>query len=309
MNGVKRKKRFAGDFLKSWQLTALALPAVTFMIIFNYVPYFGFILPFKNYRYDLGFFKSPWVGFKNFEYLFSGQDVLKATRNTVLYNVIFIIMGLIFAIAFAIMLFQLGRRAVKTYQTIFFIPYFISWVVASFALSGFLDVEYGIINNILGKLGMEPVLWYSDPKYWPVILVVAKIWKDMGYNVIIFYTELMSIDTTYYEAADLDGANGLQKLKYITLPCLKRIVVLLLIMNIGKMFSGDFGMFYNLPLNSSLLYSTTDVLDTYVYRALINLGDIGMSSAATMYQSVVGFVLVVISNGIVKKLDDENAVF
>lgn len=296
-------------FAKNWELTAMALPAVILLIIFSYVPMFGLVLPFKEYRFDLGFFGSKWIGLENFKFLFSGNEVFLATRNTVLYNVVFIITGMACSIIFALMLFELGRRSVKVYQTVFFVPYFISWVVASYAISGLLNVEYGVLNRIITSLGGKAIMWYSEPKYWPFIFVIANIWKTMGYNVIVFYTELMSIDKSLYEAAKVDGATRLQQIKYITLPCLKRIVVLLLIMSIGKIFSGDFGMFYNVPLNSSLLYSTTDVLDTYVYRALINMGKLGMSSAATFYQSVVGFVLVMLSNRVVKKLDEENAVF
>lgn len=309
---IKNRRTLKGEakcFAKNWELTAMAVPAVILLIIFNYIPLFGLVLPFKDYRFDLGFFKSPWVGLENFRFLFSGKDVLVATRNTILYNAAFIISGLVIAVIFAIMLHELGRRSVKTYQTIFFLPYFVSWVVASYAFSGFLDVEFGIFNKILNRLGMESIAWYSEPKYWPFIILFVNTWKGMGYNIIIFYTELMSIDKTLYEAASVDSATRMQQIRYITLPCLKRIVVLLLIMNIGKMFMGDFGLFYNVPLNSSLLYSTTDVLDTYVYRALINLGKVGMSSAATFYQSIVGFVLVMLSNYIVKKLDEDNAVF
>lgn len=311
-SGIKREsplRREGKLFVKNWELTVMLLPAVILLIIFNYVPLFGLVLPFKDYRFDLGLFKSPWVGFDNFKFLFSGKDVLIATRNTILYNAVFIISGLLIAAVFAIMLYELGKRAVKTYQTVFFLPYFVSWVVASYAFSGFLDVEFGIFNRVLTGMGIDPVAWYSEPKYWPFIILFVNTWKGMGYNIIIFYTELMSIDKTLYEAAEVDGAARMQQIKYITLPSLKRIVVLLLIMNIGKMFMGDFGLFYNVPLNSSLLYPATDVLDTYVYRALINLGKVGMSSAATFYQSIVGFVLVMVSNHIVKKLDEDNAVF
>lgn len=296
-------------FSKNRELTAMALPAVVLLIIFAYIPMFGLVLPFKEYRFDLGFFKSPWVGLKNFKFLFAGNDIMIATRNTVLYNIVFLITGLAMAIAFALMLYELSRRAVKVYQTVFFMPYFISWVVASYAFSGLFNVEYGVFNRIITHFGGKEIMWYSEPKYWPYILVFANIWKGLGYNVIVFYTELMGIDRSLYEAAMVDGATKLQQIRYITIPCLKRIVTLLLIMSIGKLFSGDFGLFYNVPLNSSLLYQTTDVLNTYVYRALINLGKLGMSSAATFYQSVVGFILVIISNNIVKKLDEDNAMF
>ena len=309
--GVSRKKRKGvwSNKIDTLQLSILAIPAVLLLVIFNYIPFFGFILPFKDYRAIDGIFGSKWIGLKNFEFLFSGEDVLRATRNTVLYNIVFIISGVLLSMAFAIMLYHLTRRAVKTYQTIFFLPYFVSWVVASYAFSAFLDMEHGIFNHVLSWLGMETVMWYNKPAVWPFILFFANIWKTLGYNAIIYYTEIMSIDKGLFEAARIDGATSWQETKYITIPCLRRILVLLLITNIGKIFSGDFGMFYNLTLDSSLLYETTDIIDTYVYRALMNLGNIGMSSAATFYQTVVGFILVIVSNTIIKKIDSENAVF
>ena len=296
-------------FKKNLPLTVLALPAVLFLFVFNYVPLYGLVLPFKNYDYSLGFFKSPWAGLENFRFLFNNDAVLIATRNTILYNVAFIILGLIFSVGIALMLYEMGAKFVKTYQTILFLPYFISWVVAAYAAKVFLDIDYGMFNNVLRMFGKEGVMWYNEPKYWPAILIVAEVWKGMGYNAIIYYAALMGTDKSLFEAARIDGANKLQQVWFISIPSIKPMIIIMTILKIGKIFYGDFGLFYNFTLNSSLLYSTTDIIDTYVYRSLITLGDVGMSSAAGFYQAVLGFILVVATNYIVKKIDSDNALF
>ena len=296
-------------FMQNLPLTLLALPGIIMIFIFNYIPLYGLILPFKNYRFDLGFFKSSWAGFDNFKFLFNGEAILNATRNTILYNFVFIFLGTCIAVILALMLFELSRKSVKIYQTIIFLPYFVSWVVVAFVANAFLNMDYGAINKIGGLFGMEPILWYNEPKYWPVILVIASIWKGMGYNAVIYYAALMGVDRSYYEAAKIDGAGKLAQMRYISIPMIKPIITILVILGIGRIFYGDFGLFYSVTLNSSLLYSTTDVIDTFVYRSLINLGDIGMASAAGFFQSVVGFILVVTTNYVIKKIDSENALF
>lgn len=290
-------------------LTLLALPAVAFLFVFSYIPLYGLVLPFKNYDYSLGFFKSPWAGLTNFKFLMNNSAVVVATRNTILYNVAFIILGLIASVAIALMLYEMKAKFVKTYQTILFLPYFISWVVAAYAAKVFLDIDYGMFNHILKAFGKTGVMWYNEPGYWPAILIVAEIWKGMGYNAIIYYAALMGTDRSLFEAATLDGANKLQQVWYISIPSIKPMIIIMTILKIGKIFYGDFGLFYNFTLNSSLLYSTTDIIDTYVYRSLITLGDVGMSSAAGFYQSVLGFILVVATNYVVNKIDSESALF
>jgi len=308
----KEKKGIRGEwsrFVKNFPLTFLALPGIIVLFIFNYIPLYGLILPFKNYRFNLGFWNSPWVGFTNFKFLFTGQTILNATRNTVVYNLIFIFLGTALSILLALMLFELKKRSVKVYQTIIFLPYFVSWVVAAFIFRALLDMDYGILNKFLVAIGKEPVMWYNDPKYWPIILILANFWKGLGYSSVIYYASLMGINKEYFEAAKIDGAGKFVQIWYISVPLIKPIIIITILLNVGRIFYGDFGLFYNVPLNSSLLLSTTDVIDTFVYRSLIDLGDIGMASAAGFYQSVVGFILVILSNYIVKKIDSEYVLF
>lgn len=304
---VKRKKK--SDFMTNMPLTILALPAIIFLFIFNYIPLYGLILPFKDFKVNKGFWGSEWIGFENFEYLIKSKDILVATRNTILYNVVFMTVGLVFTILIALLLFEVGKRAVKTYQTMLLLPYFISWVVVAYIVLALFDMENGVVNHILNKFGCENVMWYSEPKYWPFIIVAFNIWKGMGYSGIMYYAVLMGIDRELFEAAELDGANRIKRMWYISVPMLKPMIIIMTISSIGSIFHGDFGLFYNLPQNSSILYPTTDVVDTFVFRAMMQLGDVGMSSAAGMVQSVLGFILVVTTNAIIRKIDNENAMF
>jgi putative aldouronate transport system permease protein len=296
------------DFNKNKELFFLALPSVFFILIFNYIPMYGLILPFKNFRIGQGFFKSEWVGLNNFKYLFT-TDALSITKNTVMFNTIFIILGLVFAVGFALMLFELSAKFVKIYQTVLFFPYFISWVVASYVFLGLFDMDYGFLNRIITSSGGEAVLWYMEPKYWIFILPIANLWKGVGYGTIIYYTGLMGIDSELFEAANLDGASRLQQVRHISIPMLKPLIIMITLMSIGGIVKADFGLFFNLTRDSAALYPVTDVIDTYVYRALRKLGDVGMSSAAGFYQSVVGFLLILLSNYLVRKVDPENSLF
>ena len=303
----QKKSSKAKTFKKNLPLLILTLPSVLYLFVFCYIPLYGLVLPFKNYDYSLGFLKSPWAGFDNFKFLLNNESVALATRNTILYNIAFIILGLIMSVAIALMLYEMCAVFVKCYQTILFLPYFISWVVA-YAAKVFLDIDYGLINKILLSMGKEAIAWYNKPECWPVILITAEIWKGMGYNAIIYYASLMGTDKSLFEAAKIDGAGKLKQIWYISLPSIKPMIIMT-ILKIGKIFYGDFGLFYNFTLNSSLLYSTTDIIDTYVYRSLITLGDVGMSSAAGFYQAVLGFILVITTNFIVNKIDSDNALF
>jgi putative aldouronate transport system permease protein len=296
-------------FRKNSGLTLLALPGLILIIILDYVPLYGLLLPFKQYQFDLGIWNSPWVGFRNFDFLFNGNVLFRVLRNTILYNLAFIVLGTIFAVGFALLLFELNRKFVKVYQTIMFIPYFISWVVAGFAFKALLDMDYGVFNQVLAALGKDPIMWYNEPKYWPVLIVAAAVWKGLGYGSVIYYAALMGIDAEYFEAAKIDGASRLRQVISISIPMLKPMIIMLTILHIGSMFYSDFGLFYNVTLNSTLLYPTTDVIDTFVYRSLIDMGDIGMSSAAGFFQSIVGFVLVLLTNFIVRRVNAENALF
>lgn len=288
----------------------MALPGILFVFIFNYLPIFGIVIAFKNFVPAKGFFGSAWVGFSNFRFLFNSPDIWRVTRNTVVLNALFIITGTIIAVTFAILLNEIRKKIfTKFYQTVFFFPYFLSWVVVGYIFYALFSVEYGITNSIFSFFGKEPVQWYTQASYWPALLVFANIWKTVGYSSVIYYAGIMSIDSEYYEAAEIDGASKLQMVTHITIPLIVPLISILTILAIGKIFYSDFGMFFQLTRDSGLLYSTTDVIDTYVYRSLRQVGNIGMSSAAGLYQSIVGFILVLATNTIVKKLNPENSLF
>ncbi|AEE97810.1 ABC transporter permease [Mahella australiensis] len=310
VNSTRPGKGLFKDIKKNGELLLLSAPAVILLFIFNYMPIYGIILAFKNYRYDLGIMGSQWVGFDNFEFFFKSQDAWRVTRNTVGLNALFIFVGLFCAVAFALMMFELrNRMAVKTYQTVFILPSFLSWVVVGYMTYAFLNPSLGILNKVLEMLGKESISWYTEPSYWPMILVIVHIWKVVGTDSIIYYAGLMGIDKELFEAARIDGANRWQITTRISLPSLAPLITIMTILAIGRIFRADFGMFYNLTMDSGMLYSTTDVIDTYVYRALKSLGDVGMSSAVGLYQSVVGFVLVMVTNAIVKRIEPDNALF
>ena len=306
------KKKLTGDDI---QLTFLALPTFVWYVIFSYLPMFGLIIAFKDFKIaGKGFLsslvKSDWIGFKNFEFLFATKDAYIIIRNTLVYNIIFIILGIVIPVTLAIMLNQLNnKRLAKFYQTSMFLPHFLSWVVVSYFVFSFLSSDKGLVNQILASRGKEPVQWYMEKKYWPFILIFMNSWKTMGYNMIVYLAAITGMDESYYEAALMDGASKWQQIKYITLPLLKPIVVIMFILAVGRIFNADFGLFYQVPKNSGALFEVTNVLDTYVYRALSGTGSIGMSSAAAFFQSVVGCLMVVASNMIIRKVDKESALF
>lgn len=301
--------RHVKDFKKNLPLLILALPGLITLILFRYLPMFGLILPFKDYKYSKGIFHSDWVGLKNFEYLFKSSDVMSATVNTIVYNLLFIFIGTVIGLVLALMLYELTARQVKVYQTVLYLPYFISWVVAAYILNALYDMDFGFINKILAAFGQEPVMWYSEPGKWPLTIILANVWKGMGNGALMYYAALIGISPEYFEAARIDGAGKMRQIFSISLPMIKNVVIVLCVINVGKIMHADFGLFYNLPMNSSMLYQTTDVLDTYVYRALMTMNDVGMSSAASFYQAVVGFILVVATNLIVKKIDPDSGLF
>ena len=275
------------------------------------MPMFGIVIAFKKINWQLGLWKSPWVGFDNFKFLFKSKDTARMIRNTVGYNILFIVLGTVLAIAVAILLNEIVHRKSKTvYQSLILLPYLMSWVVVSYLVYAFLSNETGFINNtLLAALGAEPVNWYQKAKYWPWILTFVNLWKNIGFSMVIYYSSIVGISTEYYEAARLDGAGKWKQITNITLPLLKPTVITLLIMNVGRIFASDFGLFYQIPRNSGALYATTQTIDTYVYNALMKLGNISMSSAASVLQSIVGFVLVMCVNTIVRKYERNSALF
>lgn len=301
-------------FRNNKELLLLTIPGAIWFLVFAYLPMFGVIVAFKRWRIHGGFFESlmnsKWVGFDNFKFLFKSSDAWLITKNTVLYNLVFIILGIVLPVTLAILLNELlNKKLAKFYQSSMFLPYFLSWVVVSYCLYAFLSPEKGYVNGILQSMGGKGISWYTEPKYWPFIIIFMSQWKAVGYGTVVYLASICGIDKSYYEAAMIDGASKFQQIKYITVPLLKPVMIIMFITSIGGMFRGDLGLFYQLPKDSGALYSVTNVIDTYVYRGLMNLGDIGMSSAASLYQSFVGLILIVTSNAIVRKVDEENAFF
>ncbi|HIU76551.1 MAG TPA: sugar ABC transporter permease [Candidatus Pelethocola excrementipullorum] len=306
MKGAKKiKKRKA----MNWGLMALAVPGLFFLIAYYYVPLFGLVIPFKKMDVAKGIFGSDWCGLDNFKFFFQSPDVWTVTRNTIGLNALFITMTLILSVVVALGLFELSKRKVKVFQTCLFVPYFISWVVGSYVIYALLSPDMGVIPNLMEKFNMTPPNFYSEPKYWPFILTTSYFWKHVGYNALIFYATLMGMDISQHEAAAIDGATKIQRIRFICLPHLMPTIVLMALLMIGKIFYADFGMFWFLPRNSGVLYPVTDVIDTYVFRMLRVMGNIGMSSAVGLYQSVVGFILVLVTNLIVKKRNEDYALF
>lgn len=304
VNKMKDSKRYIPLFI-------MMIPGLVYLLINNYLPMFGLVIAFKNIDYTKGIWLSDWAGFKNFEYLFKSSDAWIITRNTVLYNVAFIIINTIVAILLAILLNEIKSRFLsRAYQTIILLPFLMSMVIVSYLVFSGLSTDTGLLNKtILPMLGMEPISWYSEAKYWPFILTIVNTWKGTGFLCVIYLASIVGIDTEFYEAATLDGATKWQEIIYITLPLIKPVVIMMTILAVGKIFNSDFGLFYQVPMDSGAIYDTTNVIETYVYRGLLKLGDVGMSSAANLYQSVVGFVLVILSNAIVKKYSKEDALF
>lgn len=306
--GKKVKK--SGYFVRTLPLYVMMLPGLIYLAINNYLPMFGLTFAFKDINYTTGVWQSPWCGLDNFGYLFRTNDAYVIFRNTVLYNVAFIVLGTVLAIAVAILLSQVRGKMMRVYQTTILIPYLIAITVVAYLGYAFLSTDTGFINNsILAPLGIDAVSFYSNSSYWPAILIFIFLWKNFGYNTILYYATLIGIDDSYYEAAVIDGASTWQQIRHITLPCLKTTIITLTIMAIGRMFYSDFGLFYQVPMSNGLLFDATQTIDTYVFRALIQSNDVGRSSAAGFLQSILGFVLVLGANLVVRKVDKDSALF
>lgn len=305
----KVKKKF--NWKHAIPFYIMVLPGLFYLLINNYMPMFGVVIAFKKLNFSKGILGSDWCGFENFRFLFATKDAWTITRNTIFYNVIFFIVGTILAITLAICLNEIiSKRASKTYQTLILLPYLMSWVIVGYLAYAFLSGETGVINKgILQGLGLESVKFYQETKYWPFILVFVNTWKNVGYSMIIYYSSIVGISSDYYEAARIDGATKWQQIRYITLPLLKSTMITLFILAVGQVFRSDFGLFYQIPRNSGPLYPVTRTLDVYVYQALMQNSDYAMSSAASLYQSVVGFVLIVAANFAVRKYNKDSALF
>ncbi|TLS48751.1 sugar ABC transporter permease [Paenibacillus antri] len=308
-------RRLFKDLNANKAMLLMVLPATVWFLIFSYLPMAGLVIAFKEYRYSRDGFlasilNSAWVGFENFKFLFSTNDAWIITRNTVLYNVVFIVLGLLLAVGMAIVLSEIvNKKLAKVYQTGMFLPHFLSWVIVGYFVFSFLSFDRGVLNQLMEALGLERTQWYADPEPWPIIIVLVNLWKSVGYSSVIYLAAITGFDKSLYEAAMIDGANKWQQIRRITIPLLIPIMTIMTLLNIGRIFYADFGLFFQVPRDSGALYSVTNVIDTYVYRGLTTTGEIGMSTAAGFYQSIIGFLLVITSNYIVRKINKDNALF
>ncbi|MDR3121136.1 MAG: ABC transporter permease subunit [Clostridiales bacterium] len=308
--GLKKKSSFFRQIARNRTLLLMVLFPLAYIIIFSYIPMGGVVLAFKDYKYRLGMFGSPWVGLKNFSYFFISGAAGRVVRNTLLYNLAFISIGMIVEVFFAIILSEIkGKFFKKITQSMMLLPFFISWVVVSSILYSILSYEYGLMNNLIRSAGGEPVNLYGIPAAWPFVLVFLRIWKSAGYGCIIYLANITSIDQQIYEAAEIDGANIWQKTTYITLQHLRPTMVIMLLLALGNMFRGDFGMFYQTIRNNGILLPYTDIIDTFVFRALLSSSDVGMSAASGLFQSVLCFITVMTANFVVTKIDPDYALF
>ena len=305
---VKKKPWFKDkEFLQL--LSMISIPALL-VFVFNYVPMAGIIIAFKNYKYNLGIFGSKWVGLKNFKAFLTSYDFPILLKNTVFNNVLFIFFGIVAAVVTALLLYEVtSRLRTKIFQTVMILPHFVSWVLVSYLVYIFLAPETGLLNHLLSTVGIKGPEWYTIPEAWPIILTIVSIWKHFGMDSVVYYAALMGIDASILEAADIDGATKLQKIWHIVLPTIRPLVIMLTILKVGNIFRADFGLFYNVTRNVGTLYDTTDVFDTYIFRMTREQGNFPMASASGLMQSVVGFITVVITNKISKKIDPNSGIF
>ena len=302
---------------KTLMLLSMVAPGALWLLLLRYLPMGGIILAFKNYKIypkDPTFLNnlihSKWVGLDNFKFLFTTSDSWVMIRNTLAYNIVFIILGVIIPVAFAVMMSELSKKFVaKTYQTLMFFPYFLSWVVVSYFLNAFIDAQYGLIPMAQRAAGETAISWYTTPGPWPYIIVFANLWKNVGYSTVLYLAAITGIDQTQYEAAAIDGASKWQQILHVTLPNLRTMIAILFILNVGKIFNADFGLFWNVPMQNGALFSVTQVIDTYIYRVLMNTGNIGQSTAAGLLQNIVGFICIIGANAVVKKIDSDSTLF
>lgn len=289
------------------------LPGFIYLLVNNYIPLYGLQLAFKKFSYRKGITGSEWIGFKNFKFLFATDDAFVMVRNTILYNVIWILIGIVLGVSVAILFNEIiNKTAKKFYQTAILLPYLMSMVVVAYLVYAFFSPNTGLVNNwiVKGLMGKEDgIMWYMESKYWPFILTFVQQWKQIGFGMLLYLSSLVGIDTSYYEAARLDGATKWQQIRTITLPLLKPTIIVLMIMNIGQIFRSDFGLFYQVPMNQGALLSVTQTIDTYVYRAGLVNNNLGMSAAASFVQSVVGFIFIVAANTVVRKMDSDSTLF
>lgn len=304
---VKKRVRWK----KAVAIYLMILPGLIYILINNYLPMYGITIAFRKLDYKLGILRSPLNGIENFKFLFSANDMWGIIRTTILYNLAFIVVGTVFPITVAILFNEIrSQRIKKIYQTTILLPYLMSWVVVSYLVFAFLSADNGFINKtILEPLTGKGISFYQEKAYWPFILTFVNQWKGIGFSMVLYLSTILGISSDYYEAARVDGATKWQQIRSITLPFLKPTVITMFILSISKIFFSDFGLFYQVPKNSGTLYDVTQTIDVYVYNALMNQNNISMSSAASVLQALIGFVLVLAANGIIRKVSKENAMF
>lgn len=311
--GIKKRcVSFVRELVKNRALYSMFIPAAIILLLFNYLPMFGLITAFKDFNFADGIIGSPWIHpiTKNFEYLFASGSAARATRNTIFLNLLFILFGLVFELGSALLFHELvGKRFKTAVQFGIFLPYFISWIVVGLFAYNLFNYEHGSLNAILKFFGREPLNWYENANLWIIILVVFRIWKMTGYGMIMYVAALSGIDSAYYEAAKIDGASRMQLVWHVSLPLIAPTAITLLLLNCGKIMNADFGMFYSMIGNNAQLYSTTDVLDTFIYRNLRLNGDVGMSSAAGFYQSVISTIILLTMNRLARRYNPDGALF
>ena len=310
VRGVQKKGSIIRDLKKNMFFILMSMPAIIQVIIFAYIPMFGVVLAFKDIDYSKGIFEMDWVGLKNFEFLFKNPAIYDVLRNTVGYNAVFLLIDAVAPATVAIALSLIrGKRTARIYHALIMLPYFLSWVVVAALGYAMMEYDLGVFNNVLDAFGLDTTIWYKESEYWPYIYVFLHLWKGVGYGSIVYYATIMGIDTALYEAAAIDGASVLTQIKIITVPHLKGLVIMYFILGIGKILTSGLGMFYVMPNGSGALTSVSNTLDVFVYNALRTSGDMALSSAAGFFKSVVGFVLVITTNHIVKKIDKEQALY
>ncbi|WP_145020867.1 sugar ABC transporter permease [Paenibacillus sp. Y412MC10] len=308
---IRRVSTFRGQLKKYKWLLLMTLPGVIYLFINNYIPMYGVILAFKNYNYVDGIWGSEWAGLDNFKFLFNSQDAYVITRNTFLYNFVFIVLNLVLAVLAALLINEIRDKVItRFYQSTFLLPNIISMVVVAYLVYSFLNVESGLVNRLIAKwFGAEAVSWYGEPRYWPYILVIVNAWKNVGYLSVIYFAAIIGIDKEYYEAATIDGASKWKQMTRITIPLITPVITTMTLLAVSGILRSDFGLFYQVPMNTGALIPTTNTIDTFVYRAMTQSGDIGMSSAAGFYQSVVCFVLILAANAAVRRINKRDALF
>ena len=306
----ENKNGFLKELVRNKVLFFMLIPAAVYVIIFSYIPMAGAVVAFKDYWYDLGIFGSPWVGMKNFSYFFSSGKMWELTVNTLSYNILFIIVGVVVRMLMAILISEMATKYYKRFlQSVMMLPYFLSWVIIGSLVYSLLNYEFGTVNNILTGMGMDKVDVYNNPNVWRLIFTLVTVWQGTGYGMIFYLAAITGINTELYEAAYIDGAGLLKRIWYVTIPLILPTTIILILLSLGGILTGNMDMFYQIVGDNSKLYAATDVIDTYVFRSLTQLKDFTVTAAAGLYQQVIGCILVFLSNWVVRRIDPESALF